>query len=343
MIEDRDYMREPEKRPVRADWPSFSVLHLVLVLNVVIFLVGPSLLDLGHSGVGRTASNREVCETAGFSLKALAEGRFWTLITHMFVHSGPLHLIGNLVIIFLAGNRLIQLLGSRVFLLAYFVGGLVGATFQVTVDAFVRGANDLSVAGASAGACALGFALAAVLPQDNATSRLYFLFPVNIRFWPLAVSIMLMEAVLGVSALFSETLNGYWGGNAYFAHIGGALFGWYVVRMMGYGGQPMTYSRLWHQNRQQQGRAGLPRAPRPAVARMRRLREAAPEMDHEAIRSKVRGPKKSDLPLVDEVDAVLEKIHRQGMDSITESERRLLEAASRDLKTRPAKRSGKMG
>jgi hypothetical protein len=66
-------------------------------------------------------------------------------------------------------------------------------------------------------------------------------------------------------------------------------------------------------------------------------------MDHEAIRSKVRGPKKSDLPLGDEVDAVLEKIHRQGMDSITESERRLLEAASRDLKTRPAKRSGKMG
>ena len=124
-------------------------------------------------------------------------------------------------------------------------------------------------------------------------------------------------------------------------NIGGALFGWYVVRMMGYGGQPMTYSRLWHQ--QQKGRAGLPRAPRPAVARMRRLREVAPEMDHEAIRSKVRGPKKTDLPLVDEVDAVLEKIHRQGMDSITESERRLLEAASRDLKTRPAKRSGKAG
>ena len=153
MIEDRDYMREPEKRPVRADWPSFSVLHLVLVLNVVIFLVGPSLLDLGGK-----ANNREVCEAAGFSLKALAEGRFWTLITHMFVHSGPLHLIGNLVIIFLAGNRLIQLLGSRAFLLAYFVGGIVGAAFQVTVDAFVRGANDLSVAGASAGACALGFA-----------------------------------------------------------------------------------------------------------------------------------------------------------------------------------------
>jgi hypothetical protein len=237
-----------------------------------------------------------------------------------------------MIIVYLAGARLIDLLGARPFAVIYFVGGLVGAMIQMSIESYARGLTDVPVIGASACACAVGFALAAMLPEENATSMLYFVAPVKIRLWTLAMAVMALEAVLGISALMLDSADIWWGGSAYFAHIGGAVFGWYVVSLMGYGGRPMTYAHLWHQAED----APRPRrrAPQPAVARMRRLKNATPEMDQEAIRKKQRSPGHSTLSTSEEVDRVLEKIHQQGMPSLTDAERRLLESASKDLNER---------
>ncbi|MBL9115725.1 MAG: rhomboid family intramembrane serine protease [Verrucomicrobiaceae bacterium] len=327
----------------RSDWPRLTVLHAILALNILAYFLGPSVWTLLSGEPAASASTLTVGKSGGISLKALAEGKVWTLLTHMFLHSGPMHLLGNLVITYLAGVRLVELLGNRLFLIVYFVGGLVGALFQVFVDAYASGIRDVPIFGSSACACAVGFALAAVLPQENVTTMFYFIFPVHLRLWTLAVGILVLEIALGLSVLMSESAASLWGGNAYFAHIGGALLGWYVVRLLGYGGQPMTYARLWHQ---QEGFEAAPKKPAPrAMARMRRLEIATPEMDHDAIRRKREAPGQSDLPIIDEVNDILDKINREGLNSLSEKERRVLESASRDLhergvtkKSRPTKR-----
>jgi membrane associated rhomboid family serine protease len=342
MIEDRDYMRQaPTPSRGKAHWPRLGVLHVILLLNVLAYLFGPSLLSVLSGPAVPAASTLDVGLSGGISLKALAEGRVWTLITHMFLHSGPMHLLGNLLITYLAGVRLVELLGNRMFLLIYFLGGLVGAVFQIAVDAYISGLKDVPIFGSSACACAVAFALAAILPQENVATMFYFIAPVHLRLWTLATGILLVELSLGLTALVSKTAAEFWGGNAYFAHIGGALLGWYVVRLMGYGGQPMTYARLWHQ---QDGSTTSARRPaQPAVARMRRLRSATPEMDHDAIRRQQEAPGQSTLPMIDEVNLILDKITREGMSSLSEAERRVLEGASRDLHERgvapPKKRS----
>lgn len=331
MLEDRDYMRASGSRG-RSGLSQLNVLHGVVALNLLVFFFGDSVLDLFMEPQDRVVHGDAVIQQGGLSLSALAAGRFWTAVTHMFIHEGPLHLIGNLLLIWFAGSRVLMLLGSKAFLQIYFLGGLVGVALQIAIDAYVSGVIGTPIVGASACACALGFALAAMLPQERATLMLYFIVPVNLRLWSLAVGLLVLELFLGLSTLFSDWAAAMWGGNAYFAHIGGALFGWYFVRLLGYGGQPMTYSQLWHQQPPQR------RPTHRAVARMRRLQSATPEMDHEAIRRKQQAPGQSDLPMIEDVDAVLDKINRDGMKSLTEAERRLLETASRDLSERPPTR-----
>lgn len=321
-------MRTPDDRKVPF-WEQMNVLHIIVALNVLLFFFGESLVDLFSEGDAVPAGQQRIVEWGGVSLKALADGRFWTAFTHMFLHASPLHLIGNLLLIWFAGSRLMMLLGAKAFVQIYFLGGLLGVALQMAIDAAVSGTTTVPIIGASACACAAGFALAAMLPQERATLMLYFIIPVNLRLWTLAVGILVLELVLGMTALFFDGPREWWGGNAYFAHIGGALFGWYFVRLLGYGGQPMTYAQLWHQQPPQR------RPAHRAVARMRRLRSVTPEMDQEAIRRKREAPGQSDLPMIEDVDAVLDKINREGISSLTEAERRILEAASRDLTERP--------
>jgi membrane associated rhomboid family serine protease len=328
MVEDRDYMRAPEDRG-GSFWERVNILHIIVALNVLLFFFGESLLGLFTETEAGPVDQERLIRWGGVSLVALAEGQFWTAFTHMFLHASPLHLIGNLLLIWFAGTRVMMLLGAKALVQVYLLGGLVGVALQIAIDAWVVGSTSIPIIGASACACATGFALAAMLPQERATLMLYFIIPVNLRLWTLAVSILVIEFVLGASALVFDWAHALWGGNAYFAHIGGALFGWYFVRLLGYGGQPMTYAQLWHQQPAQR------RPTHRAVARMRRLQNAMPEMDHDAIRRKRQAPGQSDLPMIEDVDAVLDKINREGIGSLTEAERRLLEAASRDLSRQP--------
>ena len=331
MLEDRDYMRATGRR--ERSWLSHvNVLHVIIALNVLAFFFGDNIVSLFTEPQDRTTEINQVVKFGGLSLEALAAGRFWTAFTHMFVHEGPLHLIGNLLLIYFAGSRVLLLLGPKSFLQIYFLGGLVGVALQITIDAYAAGITTIPIVGASACACATGFALAAMLPQERATLMLYFIIPLNLRLWTLAVGLLVLELFLGVTSLTFRWASEAWGGNAYFAHIGGALFGWYFVRLLGYGGQPMTYSQLWHQQPPQR------RPTHRAVARMRRLQSATPEIDHDAIRRKQQAPGQSDLPAIEDVDAVLDKINREGMNSLTEAERRVLETASRDLTERPPTR-----
>ena len=61
----------------------------------------------------------------------------------------------------------------------------------------------------------------------------------------------LAKIFLGISVLMGGLqLSGlYNGGIAHFAHLGGMLAGWYLVRFMGYGGPGFTYDQLWHPER----------------------------------------------------------------------------------------------
>lgn len=80
-----------------------------------------------------------------FSLKNVLEGRLWTVVTAIFVHANLLHLLGNMIFLYVFGNTLESVTDSKHMLLAFFLGGLL--SFPLSLPFFPP---DASFVGASA-------------------------------------------------------------------------------------------------------------------------------------------------------------------------------------------------
>lgn len=81
-----------------------------------------------------------------FSLKNLEDGRVWTLLTAIFVHANVIHLLGNMIFLYVFGNTLESVTNSKgKMLLAFFLGGIL--SFPLSIPFFPP---DATFVGASA-------------------------------------------------------------------------------------------------------------------------------------------------------------------------------------------------
>jgi len=310
MLHDRDYMRDPRDAR-RFHWQGVlwpDAVTLLVIVNVVVFLAQHVFLI----GAERAFVDGEpgVKPWGGLSIPALAEGRVWTVFTHMFVQGGFLHLLGNCFLIFFAGRAVQSLLGPRNFLLIYFMSGVIGAALELATG-WLCGA-PVEIIGASGCGSGVFVALAVMLPQEVVTALVYFIVPVRVKLWNLA------KIMLGVSLVFGllrfTSLRDWSGGVAHFAHLGGGLAGWFIVRWLGYGGPPLTYDKLWMERR---SRAQDPEF---AGVKSRRREVEVAEADKFLV------PPVSTREFIErEIDPILDKIAAHGLGSLTVEERRLLE------------------
>ena len=145
-----------------------------------------------------------------FSYSNLLHRRIWTLVTALFVHANLLHLIGNMLFLFIFGNTLEKSAGARPYLAAFFCGGL--SSFLLSPLFMPRGAGML-------GASAAIFTVAAcvMLVQPLKFSWL-FLAPQG-----LVALIYFIYNLIVVS--HPSLIHGYDPHVAYIAHIIGFLVG----------------------------------------------------------------------------------------------------------------------
>lgn len=319
-LHDRDYMREAGGGP----WEMLrriNALHVILAINITVFILQFVFECFSRRVIDETGAEQFIVY-GGVSVDGLARGRFWNAVTYMFVHGGPLHLAANMLMVWFAGKRVLALLGTRHFLNIYFLSGLVGAAAELVIRAYAKQDVQIPIVGASACAFGLILALAVLFPDEQITALIYFVFPVRLKLWTMAMVMLSATVALGLFFLFFFT-DSEGARMANFAHLGGAVTGWYYMRLIGYGGRPMTYERLWRERT-----AAGTLSPRPELARARRRKLAA---DLEIDVSSVKPADPSGDLMRDEVDPILEKISEQGMSSLTDDERRILERASREI------------
>jgi membrane associated rhomboid family serine protease len=133
----------------------------------------------------------------------------WTIVTNLFVHGGIWHLLFNMITLYFFGTFLIRLVGTRDFLIIYFLGGIVGNIFFMLFAYLHFLTSPLSlVVGASGAIFALGGALAVLTPKLRV-----FVFPVP-------VPMPLWVAVIGGFVILV-----FIGGVAWQGHLGGLVFG----------------------------------------------------------------------------------------------------------------------
>ena len=156
----------------------------------------------------------------------------WQILTHMFMHGGFWHIFFNMYSLLMFGSILERSLGPKKYLIFYFVTGLGAVALHTGVEwmqARVFIANGIATAyqqllvtptlGASGAIYGVLIGFAMLYPQ----ARLILIFPpIPVKAKWLVIIFAVIELVFGI--------NGIQGGVAHFAHLGGMLFGWLLIR-----------------------------------------------------------------------------------------------------------------
>ena len=147
------------------------------------------------------------------------------ILTSMFMHGGLLHLAGNMLFLWIFGNNIEDAMGRVKFVVFYLLGGLVATFGQTIID------TDSTVPsiGASGAVAAVLGGYALLYPRARVVTLVIIIVFITIIELPALL-------VLGLWFLFqlydaSQPVAGDGGGVAYFAHIGGFLFGLALIKL----------------------------------------------------------------------------------------------------------------
>lgn len=245
--------------------------------------------------VGLVTGSNLMTHWLGFSPSNLLS-RPWGVVTYMFVHGGFWHLFWNMVGLFFFGPPLEQRWGSNDFIKYYLWCGLGGALVSLIFSA-------ANVVGASAAVYGVMLAFAMLWPDSPI--YLWGVLPVKAK-WLIAFMVV-VNLFQGIGQAGAS------GGVAYMAHLGGFLFGFLYIK-----------------------RESLPTGRTSSATKRKPRRLAIVPRDggsERSARAEKRASKDDDRALLDRVDAVLDKISEEGIESLTPDERSLLDEVSRRHRT----------
>jgi membrane associated rhomboid family serine protease len=166
-------------------------------------------------------------------------------ITSMFLHGSWDHILGNMLFLAVFGKNVEDAFGHVRYLLFYFAGGFV-ATMTQTVMTLAFAEHSASVVpnlGASGAIAAVLGAYLVIYPRSRVFG-LAAIIPVTVPAYVFLGFWFLYQVYEANAGLFSSTANG--GGVAFFAHVGGFVFGFLVARMLMSAGrlEPQDYGSM---------------------------------------------------------------------------------------------------
>jgi membrane associated rhomboid family serine protease len=150
---------------------------------------------------------------------SLAPGfQLWQLVTYSFLHANLTHIFFNMFALYMFGSDIERLFGSRFFAAYYFVSVLAAAICHLLVTSWM-GAAPYPTVGASGGIYGLLLAYGMYFPNRQ---LMLLIPPIPMRARTFVIVFALLELVLGVTGTAA--------GVAHFAHLGGMLGGYLMIR-----------------------------------------------------------------------------------------------------------------
>ncbi len=276
--------------------PSYGSFRSVTMIMVVVlaacFLVQSVVQSYGAAGAGA-----RFISSLALTHFAITRGYIWQLLTFQFLHAGFLHIFFNCLALYFLGKALETSLSPGRWLAIYFGSGISGGLLHATGNWLFPGNFPGPVVGASAGVSGLLAAFSYLYPQQEI--YLWFILRLPAKFF-FIISVILSVFFILVPASGRDV------GVAHGAHLGGLLFGYAYARWLMHAEWKMPSLNLFR---------------RPKVFVHTRQPSTWPSQKRE----------KFDLPsdefISREVDPILDKISAHGIQSLTERERKILEAA----------------
>lgn len=217
--------------PLRDANPSRSVPYVVYALiglNAAVFLFE---LSLGEDLARLFASFGVTPFRVSEALDTWADdpGAYLSFITSMFLHGGWMHLLGNMIFLYVFGDNIEDRFGHGRFLLFYLLTGAAAAATQV----FIEPSSGVPMVGASGAIAGVLGAYVILFPR----ARVLTLIPIFVFFQlielPAFVFLGLWFLMQIVSGLLALQIGADAGGVAWWAHIGGFVAGAVLLPLLG--------------------------------------------------------------------------------------------------------------
>jgi membrane associated rhomboid family serine protease len=207
--------------PLRDTEPSYSrpVVNIALIaVNLLVFLfeysLGPRTLNAFIEYYGLVPDHFQVSR----------------VFTAMFLHGGWMHVLGNMLFLWVFGGRIEDLLGHGKYLVFYLLSGVVAALGQVVASPY----STIPMVGASGAIAGVMGAYLIKFPRARIVTLVFVVFfittieipaPIMLGYW------FVTQLFSGFGSIARTHISQ--GGTAYFAHIGGFVAGMVLVKIMG--------------------------------------------------------------------------------------------------------------
>lgn len=180
---------------------STDAVKYLLIINTIIFVISyfiPSIIDSG----------------AIYNISS-PNFRFYQIITSMFLHGSFIHLLGNMIALWFAGNFIDKTINYKKFLLLYFISGIASSILCMLI-------SPLPSIGASGAISGIMTALLFLSPDSKIL--LFFIIPIKIKNFIYGFAIF--SLVFGILSIINSNL-GF--GIAHFGHLGGLIGGYLTM------------------------------------------------------------------------------------------------------------------
>ena len=214
--------------PLRDNVPTRSrplVTWALVAANVLVWVLY-QLPDLERSVVDYGYQPCEVTDAC----RQIGEPWVVNVFSSMFLHGGWEHLLGNMLFLWIFGNNVEDALGRIRFLAFYVVGGLAATAAQTVVTLHWGSAADAAIpnVGASGAIAAVLGAYFVLLPHARVLTWIVFVLREIPAF--VLLGIWFLFQLWSGSGAVAHPEQG--GGVAFFAHVGGFVFGLALVRLV---------------------------------------------------------------------------------------------------------------
>ena len=285
------------------------VIKNLLIINVAVFFIqilAQNLL-LGGVRVGLLLN-------MWFALNPVQEGfnfQVWQLISYQFMHGDFWHIFFNMLMLWMFGMEIENLLGSKKFLIYYLMCGVAAGLAQLFIAPLFS--SPAPTIGASGAVYGILIAFGLMFP-DRYILLIFPPIPVKAKYM---IGFLLVVEFLSVNSAHSTV--------AHLAHLGGALAGFLFIMFDKNIDVPLK--RMLNISSGYGSRSQFKNPFDGLADKFKRRREDIEEADYYDINQK----KDSNEISQAEIDAILDKISQSGYQNLTEREKRILFEASKKM------------
>jgi len=209
MIPIRDQIK-PRRTPI--------INYLLIAVNIIVFMLQWS------AGANQESMVYEFALIPASFSDGIDLSEIRDVFTSMFMHAGLMHLLGNMLYLWIFGDNVEDAMGHFKYLLFYLAGGFVASIAHI----FVNPSSQIPTVGASGAIAAALGAYLVFYPQSRVATFIPLGFFMTLRMLPASIVLIVwffLQLFNGVLTLGAADV----GGTAFWAHIGGFVFGAFIA------------------------------------------------------------------------------------------------------------------